>query len=79
MLSKDTINFLDDKDYDPLVVLEENPTLIQSVVKDYPERADELYIKMIDISGERYLNQILDEHKTEAVQRRINRLKLTTQ
>lgn len=69
--------FFSGGDYDPVELVNDHPSLAHSIANDHPDRADEIYIKMIDVSKGKYLATIAEERLTETVKRRINKLKLT--
>lgn len=77
-VSKNMIDYMEQKEYDPLELVGEHPALVTSAIIDHPELSDDLVVKCIDASGDKFLETIPDKFlESEIVQRRISKLKLT--
>lgn len=75
--SKNLISFLDSKEYDPIELVKESPSLAYSIVQDFPEKSDEIYTIMIDETQDKFLDLIAEDFMSDTIVRRINKLKLT--
>lgn len=73
------MRFMDCGEYDPVQLVSEQPALVATAVEDYPDKVDELVIICIDKAGDKHLDTLPEDLlKREAIDRRIQRLKLTT-
>ena len=79
-VTKNLLTFLNsDSDYDPIELVKEQGACVLTALHEFPERADEIIISLIDVHGMEFIERIPDEYiEREAVQRRIARYKLTT-
>lgn len=78
-ISKNTMRFMDCEEYDPIQLITEQPALVATAVEDYPDKVDELVIICIDKAGNRHLDTLPEAVlQRDAIDRRIQRLKLTT-